>query len=97
MQQTGAPMTEPKPEIAPRIENGDALCVAGCPRLTIANGKILSACATTAQYGGYCGPWYREQVAALRPILSRVREWVDNAALGTAEEREIRGILEEGK
>jgi hypothetical protein len=59
-------MTEPKPEIAPRIENGDALCVTSCPRLTIADGKILSACATTAQYGGYCGPWYREQVAALR-------------------------------
>ena len=33
----------------------------------------------------------------LRSILSRVREWVDNAALVETEEREIRGILEEGK
>ena len=33
---------------------------------------------------------------ALRAILSRVREWVDNAALVESEEREIRGILEEG-
>lgn len=40
---------------------------------------------------------HREQITALRSLLSRVREWVDNAALVESEEREIRGILEEGK
>ena len=51
--------------IKPKFIDGDALCATGCPRLTIANGKCLSACAITAQYGGYCGPWYRERVTEL--------------------------------
>jgi hypothetical protein len=38
-----------------------------------------------------------EDFDTLRSILSRVREWVDNAALVESEEREIRGILEDGR
>ena len=37
----------------------------------------------------------KHRITALRSILSRVREWVDGAALVETEEREIRGILEE--
>jgi hypothetical protein len=40
---------------------------------------------------------HESDLTALRSILSRVREWVDGAALVETEEREIRGILEEGK
>jgi len=40
---------------------------------------------------------HESDLSALRSLISRVREWVDNAALVESEEREIRGILEEGE
>ena len=66
---------DPKPIID---DVGDALCCTGCPLLTVANGHYLSACATTAQSGGYCGPWYREQVAALRAQLAAAEAYIGN-------------------
>ena len=56
-----------------KFEDGEAMCSITCPRLTIANGKVLSACAITAQYGGYCGPWYRERAAELEADIARLQ------------------------
>lgn len=64
-------------DIRVKFEDGKALCSTACPRLTVANGKALSPCATTAQYGGYCGPWYRERVAELEADNKHLRDIVD--------------------